>query len=114
MMPSQNFAVAMATLIWPDGRFPSDAEAAASVRVTELLMLSRVTGEPVPATAAALVRDMASALFLDGVEQDDVRAVMAVTALIMQREGVTVSEGVTMRLYDLLGTLARDLEGGAA
>ena len=114
MMPSQSLAVALATMIWPDGRFPSDAEAAASVRVMELLMLSRVPGEPIPATPAALVREMASALFLDGVEPDDVRAVMTVTALLMQRDGIDVSDAVTMRLYDLLGVLARDLEGGAA
>ena len=114
MMPPPNFAVALATLIWPDARFPSDAEAAASVRVMELLSQSRVPVDPPPASAAELLRDMASSLMLDLVEPEDVQAVMTVTALLMQREDVAVTDLLRMRLYDLLKTLVQGLEGGAA
>lgn len=114
MMPGDGLAVALATLIWPDARFPTREEAAASVRVMELLSLSRIPDEPPPANAAALIRDMASALMLDGVEPEDVRAVMTVTALVMQRDAATVTDGVVMTLYDLLHQVARGLTGGAA
>lgn len=113
MMPPPNFAVAMATLIWPPGRMPSDTEAEASVRVVELLSQSRVPVEPPPASVVELLRDMASSLLLDPLEPADVQAVMTVTALLMQREGMAVTEALTMRLYDLLKTLVKDLEGGA-